>query len=125
MTKVTRHFNKIIITISILISLLIIAPCIFLIALFGVLSQPSKDLIVESTSPEGKYTVKAYLYNYGATVDYVVRCELFDKNGKKMKVIYDDYHIKDAKIIWIDNNTVVINGHKIMLPYGKYDWRSN
>ena len=125
MIKVTKYSNKIIITISILISLLIITPFMFLIALFGVLFQPSKDLIVESTSPEGKYTVKAYLYNYGATVDYVVRGELFDKNGKKMKVIYDDYHMKDATIVWIDKDTVVINGHKIKLPYGKYDWRNN
>ncbi|MCT8139964.1 hypothetical protein H1D32_21035 [Anaerobacillus sp. CMMVII] len=35
-----------------------------------------QELIIELTSPEGTYTINAYVYNGGATVNYSVLGEL-------------------------------------------------
>jgi len=40
-----------------------------------------------------------------------------------LKLIYNDYHVDSAAVIWVDNDTILINGHEIDLPYGKYDFR--
>lgn len=83
--------------------------------------EPNKELIAESTSSDGRYEIEAYLINGGATVDWSVKCYLKDTNGSD-KLIYSDYHVDEAKIIWIDNDTVSINGHEIELPEGKYNF---
>lgn len=84
--------------------------------------EPNKELITETTSSNGKYEIEAYLVNGGVTVDWSVQCYLKDDHGMN-KLIYNDYHVDEAKIIWIDNDTVSINGHEIELPKGKYDFR--
>lgn len=84
--------------------------------------EPNKELIAETTSSNGKYEIEAYLVNGGVTVDWSVQCYLKDDHGMN-KLIYNDYHVDEAKIIWIDNDTVSINGHEIELPKGKYDFR--
>lgn len=87
---------------------------------------PKGKFLSESTSEDGQYTIKAYLCNGGSTVDWAVRAELIENNvSKKPHNIYWDYHINKAEIIWEDNNTVIINNHKIDLPNGTYDWRDN
>lgn len=87
---------------------------------------PEGELLTESTSEDGKYTIKAYLCNGGVTVDWAVRGELIENNtSKKPHNIYWDYHINKADITWEDNDTVIINNHKIDLPNGTYDWRDN
>ena len=81
----------------------------------------SEEFLGETVSSDGKYKVEAYLINGGATVDWSVKCYL--REGDIKKEIYRDYHINEANIIWIDNNTISINNHNIDLPNGKYDFR--
>ena len=81
----------------------------------------SEELLGETVSSYGKYKVEAYLINGGATVDWSVKCYL--REGDIKKEIYRDYHINEANMIWIDNDTISINNHNIDLPNGKYDFR--
>ncbi|XZN01990.1 DUF5412 family protein [Clostridium perfringens] len=81
----------------------------------------SEELLGETVSSDGKYKVEAYLINGWATVDWSVKCYL--REGEIKKEIYRDYHINEANMIWIDNNTISINNHNIDLPNGKYDFR--
>jgi Family of unknown function (DUF5412) len=85
--------------------------------------SPSEELINKTESVDGKYKIEAYLVNGGATVDWAVRCYLKIDNRLGKKMIYNDYHIKDAEMLWEDNDTIYINGHKVDLPDGKYDFR--
>ncbi|PWX09589.1 hypothetical protein CYK67_06925 [Clostridium perfringens] len=84
-------------------------------------SKVSEELLGEKVSSDGKYKVEAYLINGGATVDWAVKCYLREEDIKKE--IYRDYHINEANMIWIDNDTISINNHNIDLPKGKYDFR--
>ncbi|MGU8401170.1 DUF5412 family protein [Clostridium perfringens] len=81
----------------------------------------SEEFLGETVSSDGKYKVEAYLINGGATVDWSVKCYL--REGEIKKEIYRDYHINEANMIWIDNDTISINNHNIDLPNGKYDFR--
>lgn len=86
---------------------------------------PTGEYLTEETSPNGKYTLKAYVTNGGATTSYSVRGELvFNKKSNKTKNIYWNYREDTATIIWEDNNTVVINGHTLNAPNDKFDFRN-
>lgn len=86
---------------------------------------PSGEYLTESTSADGKYTLKAYVTNGGATTAFAVRGELvFNFRSNKTKNIYWNNHENAATILWSDNDTVVINGHEIDVPNGKYDFRT-
>ena len=86
---------------------------------------PTGEYLTEETSPDGKYTVKAYVTNGGATTSYSVRGELIlNDKGDKIKNIYWNYREETATIIWTDNNTVVINGHLLDVPNEKFDFRN-
>ena len=104
----------------------IIVTLIFLgVATFKISSsirefKVSEELLGETVSSDGKYKVEAYLINGGATVDWSVKCYL--REGDIKKEIYRDYHINEANMIWIDNDTISINNHNIDLPNGKYDF---
>ncbi|WP_195989732.1 DUF5412 family protein [Clostridium sp. D53t1_180928_C8] len=104
-----------------LILAILIGGIIFLKESFA----PSKELISRTESSDGKYKIEAYRIDGGATVDWAVRCYL--KGGKIVgkKLIYNEYHVDSASLVWIDNDTIWINGHEIDLPYGKYDFREN
>ena len=85
---------------------------------------PNGDYLNESTSPNGMYTIRTYLCNGGATVDYAVRGELIiNTKNKKAKNVYWEYRVKASEITWDSDDTVIINDHEIDLPNGKYDWR--
>ncbi|MDK0787072.1 DUF5412 family protein [Clostridium perfringens] len=81
----------------------------------------SEEFLGETASSDGKYKIEAYLINGGATVDWSVKCYL--REGDIKKEIYRDYHINEANMIWIDNDTISINNHNIDLPNGKYNFR--
>ena len=58
----------------------------------------------------------------GATVDYSVRVYMI--NGNQKEIIYNAYHESEAKIDWVDNTTVSINGKTLDMSSGEtYDWR--
>lgn len=82
------------------------------------------EQIAEATSPQGTYTLKAYLVNPHATVSYAIRGELHFNSAKaKPQTIYWNYREETADILWLDENRVVINGIALSVPYGIYDFR--
>lgn len=87
-------------------------------------SRFKQALIIETTSPNGTYTIRAYLSNGGATTSFTVLGELiFNKEGNKSKKIYWGYREQNAEIRWVDDDTVIINDVQLELPHKTYDFR--
>ncbi|WP_370452596.1 DUF5412 domain-containing protein [Lysinibacillus sp. SGAir0095] len=85
---------------------------------------PTGEYLTEATSPDGKYTLKAFVTNGGATTSYGIHGELvFNEKGNKTKNIYWNYREETADIQWIDTNKVVINGYTLKVPHEKFDYR--
>lgn len=85
---------------------------------------PTGELITTSYSPNGNYELKLYRVNGGATTSNAIRGEIIYNNSKKKpKNIYWSYREEDSNIEWINDDTVIINGHKLKLPNEVYDWR--
>lgn len=93
-------------------------------AFFDMNRLPKGELITEANSPDGTYTIKAYLTNGGATTSYAIRGELnFNNKKSNPRNIYWNYRQNKAIIEWIDNDTVIINGHELNVPNEKFDFR--
>lgn len=93
-------------------------------AFFDMNRLPTGEYLTEETSADGKYTVKAYVTNGGATTAYAVRGELiFNNSNKKPKTIYWNDREEAANISWKDNDTIEINGHSLDVPNDKFDFR--
>ena len=89
-------------------------------------SRFKQELIAESTSPNGTYTVNAYVSDGGATTSYTVLGELmFNKENKKSMKIYWQYRENAADITWVDDDTVKINGVILDVPNETYDYRDH
>ena len=82
-----------------------------------------QELIQEVSSPNGTYTVTAYLNSGGATTDYAVLCSVKSNDRNKEKNIYWKYHCEDASIVWLDDCTVRINGVELNVKKDMYDYR--
>ena len=86
---------------------------------------PKGELISEVQSPNGTYTVKAYV-SEGTLSAPAVRGELsYNKKIKRPKNIYWNYRQDKAIIEWFDDDTVIINGHKLDVPYDSFDFRKD
>lgn len=105
--------------IATLICLFFIIIFIGITFIFGV-DTCSKDLIESVKSPNGEYTIKTYLRNCGATVDFEVVADLCDKNDK-CKKIYSGYHESVSFVYWIDNDNVFINQKTLNIHKDKYN----
>jgi len=85
---------------------------------------PKGEYLTEETSPDGTYTLKAYLVNGGATTSYAIRGELVLNNkDNKTKNVYWNNNEETATIEWTDKNTVVVNGHTLHAPKDRFDYR--
>lgn len=122
-----RIVKVILLVTSIPITLILVLLGIFLYTFFvSMESLPKGEFLVEESSPDGKFTLKAYVTNGGATTSYAVRGELvFNEKNGKTKNIYWNYREEDAEISWVDNDTVIINNHTLNVPKEKYDFRSH
>lgn len=86
---------------------------------------PAGEYLTEETSPDGTYTVKAYVTNGGATTPFAIRGELvFNERGQRTKTIYWDAREETASISWTDPDTVVINGQTLNVPNDRFDYRN-
>lgn len=126
-TQIKNAKRKKIVKITLIISILflgLIGYGIYL-AFFDMNGLPTGEYLTEETSPDGTYTLKAYLTNGGATTSYSIRGELvFNNRNGKTKNIYWNYREETANIEWTDNDTVVINGHTLNVPKEKFDFRN-
>ncbi|MFD1929711.1 DUF5412 domain-containing protein [Sporosarcina siberiensis] len=94
-------------------------------AFFDMNRLPTGEYLTEESSPDGKYTLKAYVANGGATTSYTIRGELnFNQKNKKPKNVYWNNKEDGADIKWLDNETVIINGHSLDVPKDKFDFRN-
>ncbi len=89
---------------------------------FDINSVPTGQYISESKSPDGKYTIKAYVSIVALSSD-AIRCELVNNDTGKKHNIYWGYRESDTTIIWKDNITVTINGKILDITKDTYDWR--
>ena len=92
---------------------------------FDIQQIKGHELINEVTSPSGKYTILAYLNNYGATVDFAVLCAVKNNETQKEKNIYWNYHCNKAEIEWNSEDIVTINGVKLNIHKDTYDFRND
>ena len=93
------------------------------LAFFDIQRLEGQEMIREVYSPNGTYTVTAYLNNGGATTGYAVLCSVRFNGQSKEKNIYWQYHCEDANIVWIDDCTVQINGVELNVKKDTYDYR--
>lgn len=117
--------RKKVVKISLIISFLFIGLIGYGVywAFFDMNRLPTGKYLTEETSPDGTYTLKAYVSSPSLSAD-AVRGELvFNERNGKTKNIYWNYRESTAKIEWLDNKTVVINGHTLEVPNGKFDFR--
>ena len=91
---------------------------------FNINRLPEGEFLQLIESPKGDYTVKAYVSESGATVADAVRVEvIYHQKRDKTKNIYWGYRESEAEIIWLDNDTVSINGIVLDVRKEVYDWR--
>ncbi|MER1985888.1 MAG: DUF5412 domain-containing protein [Solibacillus sp.] len=118
--------RKKIVKISLIISFLFIGFVGYGIywAFFDMTTLPTGEYLTEETSPDGTYTLKAYVSVTSLSSD-AVRGELvFNKHNGKTKNIYWNYRESTANIEWLDNKTVVINGYTLEVPNERFDFRN-
>lgn len=82
-----------------------------------------QEEICHSDSPDGKYTVTAYLNNGGATTSFAVLCTVENNTTGREKNIYWNYRCDSAEILWMDTDTVIINGITLDVKTDVYDFR--
>ncbi|WP_277584850.1 DUF5412 domain-containing protein [Psychrobacillus antarcticus] len=120
-----RTLKVTLLVISIPVTLTLVLLGIFVYTFFiSMENLPKGEFLAEESSPDGKFTLKAYVTNGGSTTSYAVRGELvFNEKNGKIKNIYWNYREEDAEISWVDNDTVIINDHTLNVPKEKYDFR--
>ena len=92
-------------------------------AFYDIQRLEGQQIIQEVSSPNGTYTVTAYLNNGGATTDYAVLCSVKTNGRTNERNIYWQYHCEDASIVWMDEQTVRINGVDLNDKRDTYDYR--
>ena len=91
---------------------------------FNINRLPEGEFLRMIESPNGDYTVKTYVLRGGSTVAEAVRGEvIYHQKKDKKKNIYWGYRESEAKITWIGNDIVSINGIDLDVRKEVYDWR--
>jgi hypothetical protein len=86
---------------------------------------PTGELICASTSPNGDYSIQAYLCDGGATTDQAIRAEVLNNTSGKVRNIYWQYHAYEADIKWLSDTLVRINGVELDVRTDAYDYRKD
>lgn len=83
-----------------------------------------QELLSDSTSPDGEYTVTAY-YNADNEdgSDYAVLCVIKNNDNGEERNIYYNTEGANANIQWSNDTTVVINGIVLDAEKGTFDNR--
>lgn len=99
----------------VIIVALVSVPVVFFTLLFYVARNSYKEEIGRYDSPSGAYTVIVYRTNGGATTAFGLECYLHKNSGLRGfdRKIYKEYPELGDKVIWEDDNTVIINGTRI------------
>ena len=84
---------------------------------------PKGELQETIYSENKEYAINIYLCAGNATTDNSIRGEIENTRTKDKKNLYWEYHCDEAEVEWIDDITVIINGHKLNVLEDTYDWR--
>lgn len=106
--KIKNHKKLVIVVIVFLIYIYIV-----FFSRFRMYYLPTGEYLKSLESPNSAYTLKAYRYSGGATVDWSLRVEVVNNSNNKKYNIYYRYHDYDAEMEWLDDNTVKINGKSL------------
>ncbi|MBA4534141.1 DUF5412 family protein [Brevibacillus halotolerans] len=109
--------------ISILLLILLVIGALFYHFFYAMYNLPEGKLIHTVASPDKKYSVNAYIVEGGATVPDSIRAEVVTNSSGKKTNIYWDSKMVTVSINWVDNKTVIINGHELDVTKDVYDWR--
>lgn len=115
MIKAIKIHKKMIIVLIIFVELF--AYCNSRLVMYNL---PIGEYISKIDSPNYEYTLKAYRYSGGATVDWSIRVELVNNKSGKIRNIYYKYHSQEAIMEWIDDENVIINGVKLNIEKDYY-----
>lgn len=115
-----KTLSNIIIVILLIVSLLGYG---FYWAFYDIQRIEGHDVIAEVSSPNDTYTITAYLNNGGATTSYAVLCSVTNNSTGKEKNIYWQYRCEQVDIVWLDEETVQINGIELNVKKDTYDYR--
>ena len=94
-------------------------------AFFDIQRIKGQAVIQEASSPNGTYTVTAYLNHGGATTGYAVLCTVKNNSTGKEKNIYWQYHCDKVDVVWVDEQNVRINGVALNVKTDIYDYRQD
>lgn len=92
-------------------------------AFFDIQRINGQKYLDESTSPNGTYTVTAYLNDGGATTGFAVLGTLKNNKSGKIKNIYWQYRCGKADMEWLNNERIKINGVELNVKNEIYDYR--
>ena len=120
MRKTHKKLFKIIIAIAIIIGGVAYA---FNWAFLNIQRLNGQEYLTELSSPNGTYTVTAYLNNGGATTSYAVLGTLENNVNGKVKNIYWEYRCEKAEMEWLNDETIRINGIELNVKNEIYDFR--
>lgn len=122
MGKTHKKLLTIVITIAMIISS---AAYAFNWAFLDIQRLNGQEYLTELSSPDGTYTVTAYLNNGGATTSYAVLGTLENNGNGKVKNIYWEYRCEKAEMEWLNDETIRINGIVLNVKKDIYDFRRN
>ncbi len=92
-------------------------------AFFDIQRINGQEYLAESTSPNGTYTVTAYLNNGGATTSYAVLGTLKNNKNGRTKNIYWQYRCEKAELEWLNDEVIRINDIELNVKNEIYDYR--
>ena len=88
------------------------------------MGKPGHELIKSIDSPDNRHTMDIYLYNGGATMDWSTIIYIVDNTSGNERELYFQYHEQEPnEAVWIDSQTVRINGMELDIEQDKYDSR--
>ncbi|MFI3255338.1 MAG: DUF5412 family protein [Eubacteriales bacterium] len=83
-----------------------------------------EELLSVTESLDGSYSVTIYRNNGGATTSFAILGTLEHANTGEKRNIYWQYQCDEAKVVWIDETTVDINGIVLDVTKDVYDYRN-
>jgi len=84
---------------------------------------PTGEFMASFDSPEHTRTVNIYLFGGGMISDFGLRGEVVNNSDGSTRNIYWSDHEQEADVTWLDEDTVVINGHTLNVLTDQYDFR--
>lgn len=82
-----------------------------------------QEILSETTSPNGRYTVTAYLTNGGATTAFGVLAGVEDHKRGRERKFYWQYRCKEAEMEWLSDSVLRINGITLDVDKDTFDYR--